>query len=191
MARDPSSWMPGHLGITTVKADGVTVRPRLSLNFVGAKVSSNAETESIDVDALGDGERPVSATSFRSSSTVDPKGTVDTRQPSSIGTTDDTETTLDSFTLATDTAVLWTVIVSAVRDDETEAAFYVRSAGFRNSAGTVSQVGTTQDGLTLEDDAAWDCTIDNLGTEIRCRGKGVTAKNIRWTIVSERLEVIY
>lgn len=191
MARDPSSWMPGHLGITTIKADGTSVKPRLALNFVGAKVSSNSDTDSIDVDALGDGERPVSATSFRSSSTVDPKGTVDTQQPTSIGTTDATETTLDSFTLAADTAVLWTVIVSALRDDESEAAFYVRSAGFRNAAGTVSQVGTTQDGLTLEDDAAWDCTIDNDSTEIRCRVTGKAATNIRWAVVSERLEVIY
>jgi hypothetical protein len=123
--------------------------------------------------------------------TVDAKGTLVTKEPVNVGTTDATVTTLDSFTLASNTAVTWSVTVTAVKSGMTQAAGYSRTATFRNNAGTVTQVGATQDGYTVEDDAAWDVTIDNSTTTIRCRVTGVAATNIRWTCVSSRLEVVY
>lgn len=119
------------------------------------------------------------------------KSQVTSTRPVTVTTTDATVTTLDSFTLATDTTVVVTYVVTAIKDDETQAATYVRTACFRNDSGTVSQVGSTQDGGTFEDDAAWDCTIDNSTTTIRCRVTGKAATNIRWACVSERLKVAY
>lgn len=119
------------------------------------------------------------------------KSKVTSTRPVTVTTTDATETTLDSFTLATDTMVVVTYVVTAIKDDETEAATYIRTACFRNDSGAVTQVGSTQDGGTFEDDATWDCTIDKSGTTIRCRVTGKAATNIRWACVSERLEVAY
>jgi hypothetical protein len=155
--------------------------------IVNADVSASA---AVDYSKLGAGSQSVGAQQF--SSTVDTKGTDVAVLPKSVGTTNATVTTLDSFTLAADTAVVWTVVVAAIRDDESQAAFYVRTAGFRKAGvGAPAQVGTTQDGLTLEDNAAWDCTIDVSGNDIRCRVTGAALTNIRWAIVSERLEVVY
>lgn len=112
-------------------------------------------------------------------------------KPVTTTTTNATVTTLNSFTLATDTMVVATFVVTAIKDDETQAATYIRTACFRNDSGTVTQVGTTQDGGTFEDDSTWDCTIDVSGTTIRCRVTGKAATSIRWACVSERLELLY
>lgn len=48
--RDPSTWMPGLLGIVTLLADGVAVRARRRLQFLGFKVTSNGTTDTIDVE---------------------------------------------------------------------------------------------------------------------------------------------
>lgn len=157
-----------------------------------AKLVENADVHAsagIAYSKMGTGSQSVGAQQF--SSTVDAKGTVRDVLPKNVGTTDDTVTTLETVTVPTNTAVLWTVVVAALKSDGTQAASYTRSALFRRAAGSASLVGSVVDGLTIEDDSAWDCTIDLSGNDARCRVTGVAATNIRWTLVSERLEVVY
>lgn len=162
----------------------------------GAEDAATKLVENADVHAsaaiayskLGTGTQSVGAQQF--DSTVDAKGTERTVEPKNVQTTDATVTTLDSFTLGSNTGVIWTVVVAAIKSDNTQAAFYVRTGCFRNNAGTVAAVGVVQDGGTFEDDATWDCTIDNSTTTIRARVTGKAATTIRWAIIHQRLEVI-
>jgi hypothetical protein len=280
-----SGWLPNLLGITKVQSDGTDVTARQKLNFVGASVTSNADTDSIDVELTGTvptgtglrkvasgtenaaasllvnadvdaaaaiavtklaagtanyvvkvnsggtanehglitnanvdaaaaiagtkvspdfGSQNITTTGALTSAGATMHGTVTSpdatggakatctsKKPVTTTTEDDMITTLDSFTLATDTTVVVTYVVTAIKDDETQAATYIRTACFRNDSGTVTQVGTTQDGGTFEDDAAWDCNIDVGMTLVQCNVTGKAATNIRWACVSERLELVY
>lgn len=157
---------------------------------VNASVASNA---AIDYSKLGVGAQSVGAQSFES--TVDANGTETSKLPVSAQTTDATETTLDSFSVGSysdDTTIVWTVVVAAIKSDGSQGAAYSRTAAFRLDASgpTLTQIGTTQAGFSLEDDADWDCDIDNSGTTVRCRVTGKAATTIRWTVISSRLEVI-
>lgn len=121
------------------------------------------------------------------------KSKVTSTRPVTVTTSDATVTTLDSFSFdhVSGKTVVVTYVVQATSTASAEVATYIRTACFRSYGGAVTQVGSTQDGGTFEDDAAWDCTIDNSTTTIRCRVTGKAATNIRWACVSERLEVAY
>lgn len=123
-------------------------------------------------------------------STVDTKGTAVDRQPVHVQTTDATVTTLDSFTLASNTAVVCSYLVTGIKSDSSQCAAYAVTATFKNNAGTVAQVGTTTTTVIGESDAAWDCTIDNSTTTIRLRITGKAATTIQWTSLATTLSVI-
>lgn len=157
----------------------------LATSIVNADISSSA---AIDYSKLGVGSQTIGAQQF--TSTVDAKGVIVDVQPKNVQTTNATVTTLDSFTIATNTTLIISAVITAVKSDNSQGASYIRTAAFRNNAGTVAQISTTQDGGTFEDDATWDATIDNLTTTIRIRVTGKAATTIRWTCVSSRVEVI-
>jgi hypothetical protein len=123
-------------------------------------------------------------------STINAKGTERGVLPKNVQTTDATVTTLDSFTLASNTAVTWTAMVSAIKSDKSQAAGFSISAVFRNNAGTISQVGTTTSTQLAADDASWAATMDFSGTTVRLRITGKAATTIQWSAISTRLEVI-
>ncbi len=155
-------------------------------NVVNATVSSSA---AIVYSKLGTtGTETIVSQQFDTN--INAKGTLRTVEPKNVQTTDATVTTLDSFTLASNTGVVWTAVVTAVKSDKSQAAAYIRTACFRNNAGTVAQVSTTQDGGTFEDDSTWDCTLDFTGTTCRIRVTGKAATTVQWTCTSQRLEVI-
>lgn len=181
----PGGSLVGTTATQTLTAKTIDAASNTLSNIANAHVSTSAN---IAYSKLGTGTQSIGAQQY--DSTVDTKGTERTREPVNVQTTDATVTTLDSFTLASNTSVIWTVVVAAVKSDNSQAAFYTRTAGFRNASGTVTPVGTTQAGVTLEDDSVWDCTIDNATTTIRCRITGKASTTIRWTVVSQRLEVI-
>ena len=114
------------------------------------------------------------------------KGTCLDNNPVNVQTTDATVTNLDTFTLASNTGVHVSWMVMAVKSDMTQGAGYVVTAVFRNNAGTVAQVGTTQV-TSLEDASTWDVTADNSTTTIRLRVTGVAATTIQWTAIRTSL----
>jgi hypothetical protein len=124
-----------------------------------------------------------------STTTNNAKGTVNDANPVNVQTTDATVTTLDSFTLASGTAVTVSWLVAAIRSDSTQGAGYSVMASFRNNGGAVAQIGATQV-QSLEDNSAWAATADNSGTTIRLRVTGAAGVTIQWTAVLTRLSVI-
>ncbi len=124
------------------------------------------------------------------STTNNAKGTAVDVNPVNVQTTDATVTTLDSFTIASNSAVVVSWLVTAIKSDSSQAAAYSCSACFVNTAGTVGQVGTTTTTVIGESDSAWDCTADNSTTTIRLRITGKAATTIQWAAVLTRLTVI-
>jgi len=122
-------------------------------------------------------------------STVDSKGTARDVQPKHVITTDSTVTTLDSFTIPNDSTMIVSSAISAITNDYTNGGAFSLTAAFRNNAGTVAQIGTTQS-TSLLDNSSWAATIDNSGTTIRIRVTGVLATTITWSAISTRLECI-
>lgn len=125
-----------------------------------------------------------------SSTSNNAKGTCVDVNPVNVQTTDATVTTLDSFTIASGSAVVVSWLVSAIQSTSANAAGYSVSAVFRNNAGTVTQSGTTTVTVLGESDSAWDCTCDNSTTTIRLRVTGKAATTIQWTSILTRLTVV-
>jgi hypothetical protein len=119
------------------------------------------------------------------------KGTEDNVNPVNVSTTDATVTTLDSFTLPSNTAVVCSWLVTGVRDTLAEVCAYSVTAAYRNNAGAVSAgTGSPTTVVIAEDDATANATSDNSGTTIRLRVAGPAAKNYTWTAVRTSLQVI-
>ncbi len=118
------------------------------------------------------------------------KGTAVDINPVNVQTTDATVTTLDSFTIASDSAVTVSWLVTAIKSDSSEAASYSVTACFKNAAGTAAQVGTTTTTVIGESDAVWTATADNSTTTIRLRVTGKAATTVQWTSILTRLTVI-
>lgn len=118
------------------------------------------------------------------------KGTNTDVNPVNVQTTDATVTTLDSFTLASNTTVVVSWLVVATRSTMATAAAYSVTACFRNNGGTVAQVGTTTTTVIGEDVAGWDATADNSTTTIRLRVTGAGSTTIQWSAICTRFTVI-
>ena len=184
---DGSTMLTVGTGTTATTPDGVFV-------FNGTRWIATGFTSATGSGALVYGTAPtlggtVTYSGTGAVSSNDAKGTETDTNPVHVQTTDATVTTLDSFTLASGTALLVSWNVTAIKSDSTQAAGYLVSATFRNNAGTVAAVGSVQV-IAMEDDAAWDCTIDNSGTTIRLRITGKASTTIQWSAVCSRLTVI-
>jgi hypothetical protein len=98
-----------------------------------------------------------------------------------VQTTDATATSLSVFTTKPNTVYFVVANVVAMNTIDPEGGAYRRYAAFRtNAAGTLTQIGTTQTAVTLEDNSGWDATIDSSGTDIRVRVTGEPAVTINW-----------
>lgn len=88
-------------------------------------------------------------------------------------------------TTATDTTIFLELFTTAFRTGGSSGATgdsgaYIRRAVFKNIAGTVSLVGSIQDGFTSEDQAAWDVTFTVGGAAIAAQFTGAANNNITW-----------
>lgn len=54
MTQNVSGFLPDLLGPVEIQANGTAVTPRGALNFKGAKITSRADTDAIDIDLSGD-----------------------------------------------------------------------------------------------------------------------------------------
>jgi hypothetical protein len=98
-----------------------------------------------------------------------------------ITTADATVTDISTFTTAPSKMYQITARVQAINQDLTQGAAYRRTAAFiTNAAGTLVQIGATTAVESLESNAAWDCTLDASGKDIRVRATGAAITNINW-----------
>lgn len=101
-------------------------------------------------------------------------------------TTSATPTTITIYSLnVSGTSVFIEMFTRAVRTGGSsgatgDSAGYIRRALFKNVSGTVTVVGSIQDGFTAEDQVAWDATFVISGTNIQAQFTGDTNNNITW-----------
>lgn len=105
---------------------------------------------------------------------------------STVDTTDATVTTLLTITVPTGAGVVVSATVSAKTATPGIGA-YTLVGGFKNVAGTVSQVGAAVASLLVRDAALVTATavFDVTGATIRIRVTGVIATNITWLGVAD------
>ncbi len=101
-----------------------------------------------------------------------------------VTTTDATVTTLDTIAItASYTYLLESRVVArrtgGVAGTADDGAVYIRRAMITTKSGTVT-INATQDGLTQEDQAGWDCTLAVSGANILLRVTGAVDNNITW-----------
>ncbi len=101
---------------------------------------------------------------------------------SRIVTSNATATTIFTFALATNRKMRVTAWVIGTRTDVNpgDNGAYIRDAMFRDSGGTIAQVGATTAVSTIESNAAWDCTITFSGTNVLVQVTGVAGQTITW-----------
>lgn len=103
-----------------------------------------------------------------------------------VNTTDATATTLVSVAVPTDSAFLIQTQIIGRRTGGTagasgDAASYIRTARYKNVAGTVT-ISNLQSDYTSEDQLAWNATLDVSGTSARIRVTGSANNNVTWTV---------
>jgi len=102
-----------------------------------------------------------------------------------VATTDATATTLQSITVPTDSSLLLQVQVVGRRTGGSagangDAVVYIRTARFKNIAGTVTMLNLQSD-YTSEDQPLWNATLDVSGVSARIRVTGAANNNVTWT----------
>jgi hypothetical protein len=102
-----------------------------------------------------------------------------------ITTTNATITTLDTISLLTNQIYLIEARVLARRTGGTagtanDCASYIIVGTFKNSSGTVTQVGATTMVHSVEDQAAWDCVFTVSGTTVLVQVTGAANNNVAW-----------
>jgi len=95
-------------------------------------------------------------------------------------TTSSAVTTLWSQTLSDESACLVEAHVVAKKDDASDRAAYVRRALVYRDGGAAVMQGAVSTTETIESDAAWDCTVDVSGNDVRVRVTGKAATTIDW-----------
>jgi len=96
-----------------------------------------------------------------------------------VQTTDATVTSLFTWTILDEAVTRMVAEVDGDKSDGSQTASYVRALRFKRDASTVT-AGTIQDLCTDEEDATWDCTIDNSTSTGRVRVTGKAATTIDW-----------
>lgn len=102
-----------------------------------------------------------------------------------VATTNNTVTTLHTFTIPSSTTYMIEAMVTARRTGGSsgtaeDGAGYVVRATIKNVAGTATLIGAVSATYTAEDQAGWDATIDVTGATARVRVTGATNNNITW-----------
>jgi len=101
-----------------------------------------------------------------------------------VTTTDATVTTLQTIPIVASMTYLIEARITARRTGGAagtadDGAVYIRRSMVTTKAGTVT-INAVQDGLTQEDQAAWDATLDVLGANVRVRVTGALDNNVVW-----------
>lgn len=101
-----------------------------------------------------------------------------------VATTDATVTTINTVAITASNTYLLEARVVARRTGGTagtadDGAVYIRRAMITTKAGTVT-INATQDGLTQEDQAGWDCTLAVSGANVLVRVTGAVDNSITW-----------
>jgi len=143
-------------------------------NWIASKTSSDSGYR-FQVDAVG------------TISQADSSGTVDTKHHSrnTVQTTDATATTIFIVNPGTDKTILVKALILGSSATGNVAAYEVVAVG-RNSGGTMTILSSTVTVL-YESDAAFDCTVDWVTSNLRIQVTGLLATTIDWVATVDYL----
>lgn len=97
-----------------------------------------------------------------------------------VTTADATPTTLSTLTTMSNTIIYVQVeIVARNTTDSSTGAVYKLVAGYKNTGGTLTQIGV-DDKLSIENTTSWDVSTSVSGTDILIRVTGQAGTNISW-----------
>lgn len=165
-----SGWLANLLGITTVQSDGVDVTARAKLNFVNMSVTSNADTDAIDVEVI-DGATDTTNSDFDQTTVEETttNGATETVPGSTVALPVDSITTID-------------LAAVAVQAGAAKAKIFNVRRHFLNDGGAVS--ASTQEDVGGPDEIggalAAAVALEYTGTTARVERTGVAATTLRW-----------
>jgi hypothetical protein len=108
---------------------------------------------------------------------------------STLHTTNATITTIATLATTTDGIAIVTATVGGKSSaTPTEEAGFVITGVFSNVAGTVTQIGSTLDGLHVHDDAGWACAFAVSTSNVLVRVTGDAIDQVYWTCKAEILK---
>lgn len=106
-----------------------------------------------------------------------------------VTTTNNTQTTLHTFTVPSSSTYFIEAHITARRTGGTagsaeDGAAYVVRGVFKNVAGTATLIGSVSTTDVGEDQAGWDATFTVTGATVLCRVTGATDNNITWDMTA-------
>lgn len=152
MTQNVSGFLPDMLGPVELQANGTAVTPRGALNFKGAKLTSRADTDAIDIDLTGD--------------------TLPT-----VATTDDTPVYVVLATLAVGDVVQVDVIAKVAKANGAVRQCFKLSALAYGAEGP-SAVLDGDVGSTATGTGAAAVTLDVSGATVRLKVTGIAATDL-------------
>jgi len=111
------------------------------------------------------------------------------RPATTIQTTDDTQTTIDSFALDDEETYMVQINVVGTKSDGSDRCGVIKQAClYRDGGGSATLQGNVS--LTLEEysDSNWDVDITVLGNYVRASVTGVAATTINWKVSLQFIE---
>lgn len=112
------------------------------------------------------------------------------RTCSTVSTTDDTWTTVASYTMTDDTVMHFTADVVGRRTNSADRAGYSRRGIFyREAAGGATQQGVSDTYFTEESHGPYNCRLSTSGNDIIVEVKGDTGHDVNWKCCYRTTEV--
>lgn len=188
----------------TVNNGGMLTFPTATTNIVGTDTINTltnknitGTTNTVDANNLRNGSTwiiPLSGAAPINGQKLTYDGTnavwvSDNDAIATVTTTDATVTTLD--TIATSSNVSYfikTKIIARSSDPGSQSNGYQLIGIFNNSAGTVTQVSTT-DRLEFENNSTWNAVFTISGTNVVINVTGEASKTIQWKSSTETISV--
>lgn len=179
--RNPS-WVDDYFLAVIVGPDDVELPTRGKLRLRGSVSAEDNEAEDATDLTFGEG-----STLRHDEIDWAPTGSPDGRTKSiqkTFDTTDATESTAATFTLADETAADYTATVLSRAADGQHFAADLRCA-YESTDGTVTELRAPSSANELDGNpAGWSAAFDRSGTSVRVRVKGEAALDVRWSIVA-------
>ena len=107
-----------------------------------------------------------------------------------LTTTDATPATFEISKMPLDSTLFLSSNISAVCVAEDEYGVFIRNAGCKNNADTVTIMGQIQDAFTIRDDVDWRVDYTITGTKVYLRVYGEAGKTIEWSFKINTLTTI-
>lgn len=95
------------------------------------------------------------------------------------------------LTLAEGRAMTFDILITAMADNDQAAAYHYTGGIKRTASGTTSLIGSVTEVMAVEDDAAWNVTVDadTANNALRLQCMGATGRSIRWVASVQTAEV--